>query len=83
MQDEAGFKVRWSGSTWRHRILWELAWLGVEATCVALGLYLMLGQDKAEIGGLLLLGFVCLAFVVRWRHYAASRSPDKSGGPRP
>jgi hypothetical protein len=83
MQDEVGFNAPRTGSTWRRLLLWEIAWLGVEVTCVALGLFLILGQDQAEIGGLVLLGFVCLDFVVRWRHYAASRMPAKGGGPRP
>jgi hypothetical protein len=77
MQDEIGFKARWSGSTGRRLLLWEFAWLGVEAASVALGLYLMLGRDQVEIGGLLLLGFVCLDFAVRWRHYAAIRLHPK------
>jgi hypothetical protein len=82
MFNEIGLKARQSAPSWRHLLLWEIAWLGVEATCVALGLWLMLGLGAIEIGGLVLLSFVCLDFAVRWRHYAAFRMHDEGGGTR-
>jgi hypothetical protein len=82
MQDEVGINAPRSGSPWRRLLLWELAWLSVEVTVVALGLYLMQGLKWDAVGGLALLGFLGLDFAVRWRHYAALRMQDKGGETR-
>jgi hypothetical protein len=51
-------------------IRWELAWIAVEASVSAIGLWLMLGIGLVELGTGILFLLIAASFFVRWSHYS-------------
>lgn len=51
-------------------LIWELCWLPIELVCVGIGVWLSVKLQWMTVGGLWLLAFLALDFVVRYQHYS-------------